>query len=74
MLRMDRDVENATGEAVRYLEERGWQITGVRHAQQADSADEFAIDDSVLYLYDEAADRGIACEIRLLEEPALVGA
>jgi hypothetical protein len=72
MLRMDTDVETSTREAVRYLEGRGWSITGVRHAQQADSAEEFAIDDAVMHLYDEAAGRGLACEFRQIEEHALV--
>ncbi len=66
MVRVDSDVESCTDDAVQYLEERGWKVTGVRHAQLADSVDEFMSDESLLRLYHHAARQGIACAITAL--------
>ena len=66
MVRLDSDVESSTDEAVHYLEERGWKVTGVRHAQMADSVEEFLNDESLLRLYHHAARQGIACAITAL--------
>lgn len=66
MVRLDSDVESSTDEAVQYLEERGWKVTGVRHAQLADSVEEFMNDESLLRLYHHATRQGIACAITAL--------
>ena len=66
MVRVDSDVETCTNEAVHYLAERGWKVTGVRHAQMADSVEEFVGDDILLRLYHHAARQGIACAISAL--------
>jgi|GEM_PF-2946587 len=66
MVRLDSDVESSTEEAVHYLEERGWKVTGVRHAQMADSVEEFLNDESLLRLYHHATRQGIACAITAL--------
>ena len=63
MVRLDSDVETETAEAVRYLEQHGWEVTGVRHAQIADAAEEFVQDDKLLDLYARASRDGIACLI-----------
>jgi hypothetical protein len=72
MLRNDGDVESSTDAAVKYLEARGWHIEAVRHAQQAESMTDFAEDDAPLFR--EASERGIACQIREIEEHAFAGA
>lgn len=66
MVRVDSDVESCTDDAVQYLEERGWKVTGVRHAQLADSVEEFMSDESLLRLYHHATRQGIACAITAL--------
>ncbi|HEY9156252.1 MAG TPA: hypothetical protein VIM69_14055 [Opitutaceae bacterium] len=63
MLRVDSDVETETSSAVRYLEKRGWEVTGVRHAQMAEAIDEFAPDRGLVALYQRAEREGIACII-----------
>lgn len=70
MVRVDSDVKTCTDEAVHYLEERGWKVTGVRHAQMAESVEEFTGDDSLLRLYHHAARQGIACAITALKNVA----
>ncbi len=63
MLRVDSDVESCTDNAVRYLGERGWVITGVRRAQQSETEQEFAGDPTLLEMYHDAKEQGIACAI-----------
>ena len=63
MIRAHMDVQACTDTAVQYLRERGWEITGVRRAQQADSPSEFASEETLFQLYQDAADQGIACAI-----------
>lgn len=63
MLRVDSDVETETSSAVRYLAKRGWEVTGVRHAQMAEAIDEFAPDRRLIALYKRAEREGIACII-----------
>ena len=63
MIRVDADVECSTAAAVDYLRNRGWEITNVRRAQQADDPAEFAGDPSAVQLYQDAADTGMACAI-----------
>ena len=70
MVRVDTDIESCTDDAVHYLEERGWKVTGVRHAQLAESMEEFVGDDSLLRLYHHAARQGIACAITALRVAA----
>lgn len=70
MVRVDSDIETCTDEAVHYLDERGWKVTGVRHAQMADSVEEFVGDESLLRLYHHAARQGIACAITALRNAA----
>lgn len=70
MVRVDSDVESCTDDAVSYLEERGWKVTGVRHAQMADSVEEFSSDESLLRLYHHAARQGISCAITALRDVA----
>lgn len=63
MLRVDSDVETDTSSAVRYLAKRGWEVTGVRHAQMAEAIDEFIPDRRLIALYKRAERDGIACII-----------
>lgn len=70
MVRLDADIESCTDDAVHYLEERGWKVTGVRHAQLAESMEEFVGDESLLRLYHHAARQGIACAITALKVAA----
>lgn len=70
MVRLDSDVETSTDEAVHYLEERGWKVVGVRHAQMADSVEEFFSDERLLRLYHSAERQGIACSISALHSVA----
>lgn len=74
MVRMDSDVNTCTDEAVEYLSQRGWLVTGVRHAQVAESMDEFSTDETLLRLYQSAMRQGIACAISAMRNVAqLVG-
>ncbi len=63
MVRIDSDIETETSSAVRYLEKRGWEVTGVRHAQMAEEVAEFAPDSRLVALYKRAERDGIACII-----------
>jgi hypothetical protein len=74
MVRTDGDVEISTQTAVDFLKELGWSVREVRHAQMADSIDEFAGDARLLGLYQNADRDGIACSVgvgRKLMAPSL---
>lgn len=76
MVRMDGDVERSTENAVDFLKELGWSVREVRHAQMADSIDEFSDDARLLGLYQNAERDGIACSLgtgRKLTEPSYRG-
>ena len=63
MVRTDGDVEKSTDNAVDFLNELGWSVREVRHAQMADSIEEFSGDPRLLGLYQNADRDGIACSV-----------
>lgn len=63
MVRVDDDVEKSTESAVQFLHELGWEVQEVRHAQMAESADEFAGDADLVRLYQDASREGVACAV-----------
>jgi len=74
MVRTDGDVEKSTDNAVDFLNELGWSVREVRHAQMADSIEEFSGDPRLLGLYQNADRDGIACSVgtgRKLASPQL---
>jgi hypothetical protein len=66
MIRVDGDIAQRTDEAVQRLEQRGWHVETVRHAQLADSIDEFASTDELVPLYRDALREGMAIAITAL--------
>jgi hypothetical protein len=67
LIRLYSDVVTATERAVDVLEQHGWKIVSVRHAQQADSIEEFVGDRLALDLFRDAAQSGIACHFTASE-------
>jgi hypothetical protein len=63
MVRVDDDVERSTETAVHFLRDLGWVVKEVRHAQLAESMDEFSRDGSALRLYRAADREGLACVV-----------
>jgi proline racemase len=63
MVRVDDDVEKSTESAVQFLHELGWEVQEVRHAQMAESVDEFAGDAELIRLYQDASREGVACAV-----------
>jgi hypothetical protein len=63
MVRVNGDLEESTNAAVLYLEDRGWKVTGVRHAQMAETIEEFQDSHRLLDLHEIATRDGIACAI-----------
>ena len=55
------DINSCTGRVINYLSSEQWEVVDVRNARLADAPADFAYDERLLSLYQEAEENGLSC-------------